>query len=146
YLYGNIAYSNLALQRFDAARAAIQQAQSRKLDDNFMHNYLYALAFLDNDLTTMAQQQQWFAGNSEYEKFGFSLASDTEAYAGHLAKARELTRRAVDSSVHSDSKEVAAIWYANAALREAAYGYPAEARKLAEAALKLRPTTQGALD
>jgi serine/threonine protein kinase/tetratricopeptide (TPR) repeat protein len=146
YLYGNIAYSNLALQKFDEARQVIQQAQARKLDDNFLHNYLYALAFLSNDSTALAQQQEWFAKNPEYEKFGLSLASDTEAYAGHLKNARELTRRAVDSSIRSDSKEVAAIWYTNAALREAAYGYPTEARKLAEAALKLSPTTQGTLD
>jgi len=44
------------------------------------------------------------------------------------AKARELTERAVDSAIRADSKEVAAIWQANAALQQAAYG---NARKLA---------------
>ena len=56
-------------------------------------------------------------------KSDFEAESNTSKFpseAEHLAKARELTRRAVDSSLHSDSKEVAAIWYANAALREAA--------------------------
>ena len=45
----------------------------------------------------MAEQQQWFAGKPE-ENYGLSLASDTEAYAGHLGKARELTKRSVDSA------------------------------------------------
>jgi hypothetical protein len=91
----------------------------------------------------MAEQQQWFAGKPDYENFGLGLASDTEAYAGHLGKARELTRRAVDSAIRADSKENGAIWQAIAAQREAAYGNSAEARQLAAEALKLAPTSQG---
>ena len=41
---------------------------------------------------------------------------------GHLGKARELTKRAVDSAIRADSKENGAIWQANAALRQAAFG------------------------
>ena len=70
-------------------------------------------------------------------------ASDTEAYGGHLGKARELTKRAVDSAIRADSKESGAIWQANAALQQAAYGNPAEARQSAAEALKLAPTSQG---
>ena len=87
---------------------------------SYLHNALYALAFLGADSAAMAEQQQWFAGKPE-ENFGLALASDTEAYAGHLGKARELTKRAVDSAIRADSKETGAIWQANAALREAAY-------------------------
>ena len=58
---------------------------------------LYALAFLGADSAAMSEQQQWYAGKPEYENFGLALASDTEAYGGHLGKARELTKRAVDS-------------------------------------------------
>jgi tetratricopeptide (TPR) repeat protein len=78
----------------------------------------------------------------EYENFGLTLASDTEAYAGHLGKAREFTRRAVESAIRTDSKEGAAIWQANAAIREAAYGNSAEARQAAADALKLAPTSR----
>ena len=60
---------------------------------------------------------------------GLSLASDTEAYGGHLRKARELTKRAVASAVRADSKETGAIWQAIAAQREAVYGNAAEARQ-----------------
>ena len=50
----------------------------------------------------------------------------------------------MDSAVQADNKENAAIWQAIAAQREAAFGNPAEARKIAAAALKLAPATQGA--
>jgi eukaryotic-like serine/threonine-protein kinase len=91
----------------------------------------------------MAEQQQWFAGKPDYESFGLALASDTEAYGGHLGKARELTKRAVDSAVRADSKETGAIWQAIAAQRQAAYGNPAEARQTAAEALKLAPASRG---
>jgi hypothetical protein len=106
-------------------------------------NALYALAFLRADAVAMAEQQRWFAGKPEYENFGLALESDSEAYGGHVAKARELTKRAVDSAIRPDSKENGAIWQANAALQQAAYANSAEARQTAAEALKLVPTSQG---
>jgi eukaryotic-like serine/threonine-protein kinase len=89
----------------------------------------------------MGQQQQWFAGKPE-ENFGLALASDTEAYGGRLSKARELTKRAVDSAVKADSKETGAIWRASAAIQQAAYGNVTEARESAAEALKLDSGSQ----
>jgi tetratricopeptide (TPR) repeat protein len=91
----------------------------------------------------MTEQLQWFAGQPDFENWGLALASDTEAYDGHLGKARELTKQAVDSAIRADSKENGAISQAIAAQREAAFGNPAEARKSAAEALKLAPTSQG---
>ncbi len=141
-VYANLANFTLALQRFDEARQIIHEAQARKLDDFVLHSALYALAFLGADSAAMAEQQQWFAGKPE-ENFGLALASDTEAYGGHVSKARELTKRAVDSAVRADNKENGAIWQANAALQQAAYGNAAEARQSAAEALKLAPASQG---
>jgi serine/threonine protein kinase/tetratricopeptide (TPR) repeat protein len=140
--YTILANSTIALQRFDEARRIIREAQTRKLDNYIQRNALYALAFLGADSAAMAEQQQWFAGKPE-ENFGLALASDTEAYAGHLGKARELTRRAVDSANRADNKEEGAIWQAIAAQREAVYGNNAEPRKTAAEALKLAPASQG---
>jgi uncharacterized membrane-anchored protein len=78
------------------------------------------------------------------ESFGLALASDTEAYRGHLGNARALTKQAVDSAVRADNKESGAIWLANAALEQAAYGKVAEARQTAAEVLKLAPTSPGA--
>jgi serine/threonine protein kinase/tetratricopeptide (TPR) repeat protein len=139
----NLPNSLLALQQFDEARQTIQQAQARKLDDFILHNALYALAFLKADSSAMAEQQKWLAGQPDSENFGLSLASDTEAYAGHLGKARELTKRSVNSAIHADSKETGAIWHENAALRETAFGNVTEAKQAAAEGLKLSPTSQG---
>ena len=132
----------LATQRFNQARQNIDQAQAQKLDNFEFHTASYALAFLGADSAAMAEQQEWFAGKPE-EVFGLALASDTEAYAGHLGKARELAKRAVDSGIRADSKENAAIFQAIAAQREAAFGNAAQARQAANEALKLAPASQG---
>jgi class 3 adenylate cyclase/tetratricopeptide (TPR) repeat protein len=141
--YVNLANFALALQRFDEARQSIREAQTRRLDDYVLHNDLYGLAFLGADSTSMAEQQQWLAGKPEFENFSLALASDTEAYGGHLGKARELTRQAVDSAIRADSKETGAVWQVNASLQEAAYGNATEARDIAAEGLKLAPASQG---
>jgi len=141
--YEDLANYHLALQRFDEARRIVREAQARKLDDYLLRDVVYALGFLTSDTAAMAEQQQWFAGKPEFANVGLALASDTEAYSGHLGKARELTKRAVDSAIRADSKENGAVWQANAALQEAAYGDVAGARRSAAEALKLAPMSRG---
>jgi eukaryotic-like serine/threonine-protein kinase len=140
--YADLANAMLALQRLEQAQQIIHQAQAQKLDDPLLHSALYALAFLHTDSPVMAEQQQWFTGKPE-ENDGLSLASDTEAYVGHLSKARELTKQSLDSAIRADSKETGAIWQENAALREAAFGKASEAKQAAAEGLKLAPTSQG---
>ncbi len=134
--YVVLANSLVMLQRFDEARQAIQEALARKLDVYILHDDLYGMAFIAGDTAVMNEQEQWFTGKPE-ENFGLSLASDTEAYAGHLAKARELTQRAADSAMRADSKETAAVWLAHSAVREAAFGDANAAQRSANDAIKL---------
>jgi tetratricopeptide (TPR) repeat protein len=141
--YVSLADYTLALQRLDEARQIIHDAQARKMDNVYLHQLLYPLAFLAADSAGMAEQQQWFAGQHQYENWGLSLASDTAAYGGHAGQARQLTQRAVDSAIRTDNKEGGAIYQAVAAQWEAAYGNPAEARRMAAEALKLDPTSMG---
>jgi len=141
--YVSLAKYNLALQHFVEARQIIHGAQARKLDDYDLHSALYALAFVGADFGAMAEQQQWLEGKPDYENFGLALAADTDAYGGHLAKARELTKRAVDSAIRADNKEGAAIWLANTAVQQAAFGIPTEARQSAAEALRLAPASKG---
>jgi serine/threonine protein kinase/tetratricopeptide (TPR) repeat protein len=141
--YVGLVMSLLGLQRLDEARQTVQQAQARKLDNLLLQNALYAIAFLRTDSQAMAQQEQWYIGRPE-EQFGYSLASDTEAYRGHLRKARQLTQQSVNSAVRADSKETGAIWQEIGAQREAAFGNPTDARREAADGLKLAPTSPGA--
>jgi eukaryotic-like serine/threonine-protein kinase len=143
YPYIALGIDLLALQRFDDARKIIQDAQSRKLYAPVLHVALYALGFLGDDSAAMAEQQGKLAAHPEYENYGFALASDTEAYVGHVRKARKLNKRAVESAVRADNKENGAIYLTNAALQQAAYGNAAEARQTAAEGLKLA-ASQGA--
>ena len=88
----------------------------------------------------MQKQVDWASGKPGAEDQLMSQDSDTKAYFGHLAKARELSRRAVDSASHNGAKETAAIWRGNAALREAEFGNTGPARQDAQAALDLAST------
>jgi serine/threonine protein kinase/Tfp pilus assembly protein PilF len=139
--YQNLAGDALALQRFDEARQIMHEGQQRTPNDFILRYALYAMAFLDADSAAMAEQQEWFASKPDYENYGLGLASDTEAYAGHLGKARELTKRAVESAIRVDSRESGAAWQEDAALREAALGNSAEARRSAADAMKLAPAS-----
>ena len=142
--YENLATYTLAMQRFDAARQIVHQADAREMDDSTLHSIRYTLAFFEADSGAMAEEQQWFADKPAYENYGLALASDAEAYGGHLGKARELTKRSVDSAIRADNKENGALLQAIAAQREAAYGNRAEARRSAAEALKLAPASPGA--
>ncbi len=139
----NLVNDVMGLQRFDEARQIIREAQAQNMDDSQLHEVLYALAFLGADSAAMTEQQQWFAARPQYENIGLALASDTEAYSGHLDKARELTKRALDSATRADAQESGAIWQAISAQWEAAYGNPEQARKSAAETLKLAPANQG---
>src|SRR5580692_6728657 len=142
--YENLANYALALQRYDETRQVIHEAQSRQIDDFILHNASYALAFGASDLAAMADQQRWFASKAEFENVGLALESDTEAFRGHLHKARELTRKAVDSAIRADNKESGAVYLAISAQREAAFGNATQARLTAAETLKLAPASQGA--
>ena len=139
--YWGLSNMLLALQHFDEAQQAIQQAHTRKIDNAALHINMYALGFIRGDPSTMSEQQQWFAGKEE-ENYGLSLASDTEAYSGHLRKAQLLTQQSVDSAAQADNKEAGAIWLENAALREATFGNLAQAKQSAAKGLKLASTSR----
>jgi hypothetical protein len=100
---------------------------------------MYELAFLRGNSAQMDQQVAWVAGKPGDEDVLLSAQSDTEAYYGRLTKARDFSRRARDSAVRADSKETAALWQVNGALREAEFGNSEPAKQGVAAALALAP-------
>jgi eukaryotic-like serine/threonine-protein kinase len=90
----------------------------------------------------MAEQSAWLANNQTGIGLGVFLQSESDAYAGHLRKARELTRVLTDHLMSGDSKEAAAKIWDNAALREAMFGNATQARQAAAEALKVAPDSQ----
>jgi eukaryotic-like serine/threonine-protein kinase len=137
--YANLGQNFLALNRLDDAKAMFEQALARKLDSGSLRSGMYYLAFLRGDSTQMAQQLAWGAGKPGAEDPLLSAQSDTEGYYGRLTKARDYSRRAVDSAVRADSKETAALWQVNSAVREAEFRNVGAAKQDVSAALALAP-------
>ncbi|HTW79046.1 MAG TPA: protein kinase [Terracidiphilus sp.] len=135
--YGNLGWTYLNLNRLDEAGASFKEALARKQDTGDLRVQMYALAFVQGDKAKMAEQLAWGIGRPGDEDQLLSTQSDTEAYFGRLSKAREFSRRAVDSALRANSRETAAIWQINAALREAELGNSTKARHGVAAALAL---------
>jgi eukaryotic-like serine/threonine-protein kinase len=137
--YQNLGQNYMALNRPVDAKALFDKALALKLDSGSLRLAIYYLAFLGGDSAQMDQQVAWGAGKPGAEDPLLSAQSDTEAYYGRLTKARDFSRRALDSAIRADSKETAALWQVNAALREAEFGHAAEAKQGVTAALTLAP-------
>jgi tetratricopeptide (TPR) repeat protein len=130
------------LQRYDEARQAYQQTVARKLDDDTLHIASYGLDFVQRDTKAMAEQAAWFEARPELQNEILGLEADTEAYVGHLTKAREITRHAAESAVRADNKESAALWQLAAARREALFGNFEEAKRRAVTGLAIAPESR----
>jgi len=135
--YGNLAFFLIATNRLNDAKAVFDQARQQNLDNQQIHSLLYTLAFLQNDSTGMKRQVDWAMGKAGAEDAFLDAQSGTEAFYGRLRKARELSRRAIDSAIRNQLKEPAALWQLDAALREAEFGYGRQARDSTLFALRL---------
>jgi eukaryotic-like serine/threonine-protein kinase len=135
--YGNLMSTYLALNRIDDARSAFEQARARNLDDPYLRLMRYYLAFLERDSNTMQEQLNWVMGKPGGEDLLLSAQSDTEAYYGRIEKAREFSKRAVESALQANTKETAALWQGNEAIREAEFGNGSRARQASTNALAL---------
>jgi len=138
------AYTNLvglyaAVNRPDLALAECHEAIAHRVDNPFLHGNCYGAAFLARDAPEMQRQVAATAGKPG-EDVLLSFESDTEAFVGHLERARALSRRAIDSANANDSRETAAAWRLDAALREAEFHEASRSRQEIAAALAEAPT------
>jgi eukaryotic-like serine/threonine-protein kinase len=137
HTYGNVAWGYLAQGRLDEVEATVQEAQTRRLTSPYMPLCLYEVYFLRHDAPGMEREAVKLMGKPGFEDQMLYEESDTAAYGGQLAKARELTRRAILSAQRGAEKEAAAGYEAEAAVREGLVGNMALAREKAQAALAL---------
>ena len=133
-----LAFTYVGLERYDEAKATIQEAQSRKLDVPLFHLTLYMAAFSQNDAAGMGRELAAYSSFSpESAAAANALEAATEAYHGRLEKARQLNSRAMAALESMGSKELVANQLLGKARTEAELDYAAEARKDAAAALAL---------
>jgi serine/threonine protein kinase/tetratricopeptide (TPR) repeat protein len=137
--YANLITAYLALDRTDEAKTIYDQTKQRNLDNEYLRQMRYDIAFLQNDEAEMRRQVQTAQSISGAEASLQALQSDTDAYYGRLAKAREAMRLAVSAAKRDDAPESAALFLANGAVREALFGNTVEARQLTSEALAMSP-------
>jgi serine/threonine protein kinase/tetratricopeptide (TPR) repeat protein len=138
------AFTNLvglytATNRPEDAKAKYQEAVAHKVNNPFLHGNRYGVAFYEGDVAEM-QRQVDGQKDKPGEDVLLSFASDTDAFFGRLASAREKSQRAIDLARHGDAKETAAEWQMNSALREAEFGNTKRARQETDSALSTAAT------
>jgi serine/threonine protein kinase/tetratricopeptide (TPR) repeat protein len=131
------AYGYQFMNRFDEAARIQQQAADRKLDSVYLLVQRYLLAFVSGNAKEMARLEAIGDRDARArDEFAVHEAM-ARAYTGHVREARRLLDRSVDSLLISKQRELAGLYQANAALREAFFGNAKEARRKALAALDL---------
>jgi serine/threonine protein kinase/tetratricopeptide (TPR) repeat protein len=138
--YANLIGSYISANRLQEAVATAEEAKKKGDDSVELHQWLYQLSFWQNDAQGMEQQVAWAMGKRGGEDVLLDSKANTEAYFGHMARARELMRQAVDSAQRSGRKAFAATYEASFAWTEADYGNSEYARRDATAALALAPS------
>ena len=127
----------LATNRLEDAKAVALEAQQQKLESAGWRLALYQMHFLNGDSSEMERQVAYALGKPAFENWFLAEASDTAAYQGKLADARDLSRRAVESAEREGQKETAASYAAEEAIRDALFGNEEKAKEEVTVALKL---------
>lgn len=123
------------MNRFDEAKSILQDARNHNQEHVNLTLCDYQLAFHRNDTAEMQRAVAWSAGRPGDEGLMLIVESATQAYFGHMEKARDLQRRARDSEVRNGLKEEAANMGVAGALREALLGNMQSSRRELTAAL-----------
>ena len=132
-----LAGTYLGLGRFDEAKATLNDALAKKLDVANLHRLAYAIAFVQNDPAAMDRELALLASKGpENAALSLVLAAQTDAYAGHIEKARNTVESAGAAYQALHQSEPAARWFADFAAMEADIGD--DARRDASVALALK--------
>jgi eukaryotic-like serine/threonine-protein kinase len=128
--YSHMATSYMALNRLEEARTTLQRAVEMKADNQFTHEGLFQVAFLNNDDNGMQEQMKWAEGKpAEY----LLLIEGANAAAAHgqVQKAGELIQRSTQVSDRLGFRETTADTQAGFAITLAEMGNVAKAKELA---------------
>jgi hypothetical protein len=108
----------------------LQDAQTHKATSPTFLGLRYELAFLKGDQNGMDRELSASLGQPGTEGWMLSLQACTEAYLGRLSRAREFTRRAVESARRYGDEDSASSYIASQALWEAEFGNADRSRRL----------------
>lgn len=134
--YWYLGRSLLRVSQFAEAKEIFQQALEQKFDLTNIHTALYQIAFAEGDTDGMQEQLNWAKGRPD-EYVTFDWQAGTAAFAGQWRKAQEFARHAIDLTARGITKELAARYATEQALRGAMLGDYQQAADDAEQGLKI---------
>lgn len=122
FIHANMAFGYINVNQFDKAQEVIEQAEKHSIYNPWFESVRYQLGFLKRDPAQMQRAAEAMANHPSLGSFVLALQADTEAYFGRLARARELTRTAVETARHSQDYYRASGYAVAGILREAEFG------------------------
>jgi serine/threonine protein kinase/Flp pilus assembly protein TadD len=134
--YSNLGGYFLSLNRFDEARAILEQGVEKKLDHLNLRINSYTLAFVQGDEATMQRQVDW-ANGKPGEGVLHYMQARAAAFSGQRRKSQDLFRRSAETNERYGMKENAAWGQANYALVNAAFGDCRQTKESAANALNI---------
>jgi serine/threonine protein kinase/tetratricopeptide (TPR) repeat protein len=134
--YGNVAGSLIALNRFDAAAAALERARANGVNTNGIQRMAFVLGFVTNDRAAMDNAVA-VARRTPDAASGTSWQARAAAASGRFRAAHELYQQAVEEALRDDYRELAAQWTAEDAEAMAVAGNCTNSKQHSARALRL---------
>jgi tetratricopeptide (TPR) repeat protein/predicted Ser/Thr protein kinase len=132
--YDNLADAFVSLNRLDDARAVIKKVQARGIDSEYLHSYLYDIAWLQDDTAGMLREVEW-----QRRQPGSTAVLNEQARAaasrGRLREARAISGQLQAAARRSSAPSIAVTCQAGMAIWEVLVGNTREGRSLADAAV-----------
>lgn len=141
FSYGFLGDAYRSVGKLAESKEVYERAIARKMEVPEIHISRYMVAFLEGDAREMQQQVAWATGKEGGEDQLLSIQADSEAYAGHFARAQDLSQSAFDSAQKNGLHETAAYWRLNAALRKVEVGEYGSAKEDVASALGMGSNT-----
>ncbi len=142
FIYANVAFIYINLNEFDKAREILARAEERNIYNPWFESIRYQIGFVKKDEEQMQRAIAAVADKPSLQSFFLALQADTEAYAGHLTRARRLTWSAMESARRNNDPDSANGYEIADSLREVEYGIRQRALEEAHAVLAARPSQQ----
>jgi tetratricopeptide (TPR) repeat protein len=134
--YANLAGSLIALNRFDEATAALQNAADRKIDTNGLHRMAYLLALIRGDGVTLEREVSVTRSTPDGAT-ALAWQARASASSGRFAAAHAFYEQAIAESLRNDYSELAAQWTAEDAEASAIAGDCVQSRRQSSRATAL---------
>ena len=134
--YGEVILGAILTDRIDEAKVAYAEAESRKFDSADLRDYRAQLAFLQRDIPAMEEQWNWAVGKAGADYRFLYRRANVEGYDGHYRNYRRVLAQAKDLAAREGSLLYVDLLNSDNVLHEAEAGNSAQARRIAEKALK----------